>query len=153
MNKWGVRLIGFLFLIEAIYYFLPLITKTWHPTGFWEIDLVYAIVFLYTGIQLLRFHPSGRNWALFILWLSTLLSGFFLVWISLSLTTTSIYFANPQWLNESSRPIFALLLFVGAVIIFLFVPIYFLMRKDVKQLFQNAAASTDNNPYPQPPLP
>ena len=52
MNKWGIRLIGIFFLMTAAYYLL----KAYHDyfllstdvpiTDIWEMDLLYAVVFL-----------------------------------------------------------------------------------------------------------
>jgi hypothetical protein len=139
MNKWGVRLIAFFFLIEAIYYFLPIITKIWHATGLWGLDLAYTIAFLYTGVQLLRFHPNGRSWALFIWWLITVFAGLFLFSIIWQVVF-SIDFGGPKWLDERLRPIFALLVSFGFVIL-CYAPIHFLTRKDVKQLFEKATVT------------
>lgn len=154
MNKLGVRLIALVFIIGAITDVYGLVTGTRHAQGGLGFDLgltyngkpidvmawMEVVVLLYAGIQLLRFHPSGRNWALFIFWVMTVFAGIFLFWFIGSLATASIQISNPPWLSENSRSIFAILLLIGIIIVFCLVPIYFLMREDVKQLFEKPVA-------------
>ena len=163
LAKWGVRLIGFLLFVGAISDFYKLITGTRQIQGFLGFDLglnhdgkpidvmgwLGVVILIYVGVQLLRFQPSGRYWALFIFLVSTLLLVVNLVWFIGLFTTASsggtrIDIANPQWLDEKSRPIAAILLFVG-VIVFYCVPAYFLMRKDVKQLFHKPAPTGESH--------
>ncbi len=163
MNKWGVRLISCYFFIWAISDVYKLISGTRHAKGFLGFHLTYhgeninidsmawagVVILVYAAFQLLRFHPSGRYWALTVLWVSTLLSGFSFIWLIVLLANafyngTGIDFSNPKWLGEDSRPIAALLLFVGAFL-FYFISVYFLMRKDVKQLFQKPVTTGETN--------
>lgn len=148
MKKWGVRLIGVFFLIAAAYNVISavenysLLTADTPTPDFWGFDLVYAIVYLYPGIQLLRFHPSGRGCALNVLWLLVLLSGILLVVFASAVYrhyTGEIDFGGPKWVAENLRPIAIILTPVGLLFFFL-VPINFLLGEDVERLFGKSVA-------------
>ena len=154
MKKWGVRLIGIFFLMTAAYYLL----KAYHDyfllptdapmTDFWEMDLLYAVVFLYPGIQLLRFRPSGHGCALNVLWMLVLLTGLVIIAagkIVYDYYTGEIYFGGPTWLAENLRPIVVILLPIGLLFFFL-IPINFLYREDVELLFKKSVAQQENAP-------
>jgi hypothetical protein len=163
MNKWGVRLIACLFFIRAISDIYELIANTGSAEGSslgWRVIIgganlssfmawVEIIILVFAGVQLLRFQPSGRYWALFTLWISTLVSGVFLIRMIVGVTKAfyqhepieayfTISFGDTVG-NKVEGVIPLLLLFVGAFVFYL-VPVYFLMRKDVKQLFEKPVA-------------
>jgi len=154
MKKWGVRLIGLLFFIRAISDIYALITYTGPAGSFtgwvmefsrWNVNTdfmgwVEIAILIYAGVQLLRFHPSGRLATLALLWVATLSLGGFLIWMTV-LVTKSFYFNEPielshtSWFGEVRGPIPFLLLVFGAFVIYA-IPTYYLTRKDVKQLFE-----------------
>jgi hypothetical protein len=168
MNKWGVRIIAMFFFILAIWDVYALLTGG-HTHGAFGFDLgitkdgkpdidymawVEVIICIFIGIQLLRFHPSGRGCALNVLWLLVLFSGFVL--IASVITVYGVYTGKVNiggltWLNENLRPIAAILLPVGVLIFFL-ISINFLYREDVELLFkksvaqQESASTSDVNP-------
>ena len=154
MKKWGVRLIGIFFLVTAAYFlliafhgYLQVITD--EPiTDIWEMNLLYAAVFLYPGIQLLRFRPSGHGCALKVLWMLVLLTGLVIIAagkIIYDYYTGKIYFGGPTWLAENLRPIVVILLPIGLLFFFL-IPINFLYREDVELLFKKSVAQQENAP-------
>ena len=148
MKKWGVRLIGIFFLVTAAYFlliafhgYLQVITD--EPiTDIWEMNLLYAAVFLYPGIQLLRFRPSGHGCALKVLWMLVLLTGLVSIAagkIIYDYYTGKIYFGGPTWLAENLRPIVVMLVPVGILFLFL-ISINFLLGEDVERLFGKPVA-------------
>ena len=148
MKKWGVRLIGIFFLVTAAYFlliafhgYLQVITD--EPiTDIWEMNLLYAAVFLYPGIQLLRFRPSGHGCALNVLWMLVLLTGLVIIAagkIIYDYYTGKIYFGGPTWLAENLRPIVVMLVPVGILFLFL-ISINFLLGEDVERLFGKPVA-------------
>lgn len=148
MKKWGVRLIGIFFLVTAAYFlliafhgYLQVITD--EPiTDIWEMNLLYAAVFLYPGIQLLRFRPSGHGCALKVLWMLVLLTGLVIIAagkIIYDYYTGKIYFGGPTWLAENLRPIVVMLVPVGILFLFL-ISINFLLGEDVERLFGKPVA-------------
>ena len=154
MSKWGVRLIGIFFLMAAAYYF----QKTYHDylllstdepiTDIWEMDLLIAAVFLYPGIQLLRFRPSGHGCALKVLWMLVLWAGLIIIVAGKMVYdyyTGEIYFGAPTWLNENLRPIATIALPI-VVLIFFLISIDFLYREDVELLFKKSVAQQENAP-------
>jgi hypothetical protein len=154
MNKWGVRLIGVFFLIAAAYNVISavenysLLTAGTPTPDFWGFDLLYAAVFLYPGIQLLRFRPSGHGCALNVLWMLVLLTGLVIIAagkIVYDYYTGEIYFGAPTWLAENLRPIVVMLVPVGILFLFL-IPINFLLGADVERLFGKPVAPKENIP-------
>lgn len=147
MKKWGVRLIGIFFLMAAAYYSLKayhgyfLLTTGEPITDIWEINLLYAAVFLYSGIQLLRFRSSGHGCALKVLWMLVLLTGL-VIFVAGKMVydyyTGEIYFGAPTWLAENLRPIVVILIPIGLLFLFL-IPINFLLGEDVEKLFGKPA--------------
>lgn len=164
MNKWGVRLIGCLFLIRAISDAYPLIVNNGNAE-----DLGWRVLFfganlsgfmpwlvitllIYIGAQLLRFQPSGRDWALIILWLSTLAWGGILIWVIFLIAKAFFYnetmeLSHSSWFGEIRGPIPTILLLAGVFIAY-FVLSYYLMRKDVKFLFEKPVAAEESNSIP-----
>lgn len=155
MKKWGVRLIGCYFFTWGISEVYKLIIGTSSNSFFGIITTqngeevafmawVGVIVYLYIGFQLLRFDPRGRLWALTIFWLSVIALGFYLAWLALS--PTSNFFSDVEmsvvlrvlftdWPGEINGPTRIYSLLVGIFLFYSFLT-YFLMRKDVKQLFE-----------------
>jgi hypothetical protein len=159
MKKWGVRLIACLFFIRAIsgaYNLIAYIGPAGSFSGWvmefngWNINTdfmgwVELVIPVYIGFQLLRFNPSGRFWALTILWLATLSLGGFLIWLSVLVAQAFYYnkpmnFSHTNWFGEIRGPI-PFLLFLASIFVFYAIPTYYLMRKDVKQLFEKPVAA------------
>ena len=171
MKKWGVRLIGIYFFVWAISGVYNLIAYTgpagsytgWvMEFGGWSINTDFMawlelIILVSIGFQLLRFQPSGRFWALTVLWLVTLLLGGVLIWMT-ALVAKAFYYnetmelSHTNWFGEIRGPIPVLVFLAGAVVLY-FIPTYFLMRKDVKQLFQRPVTKVENNPDPEASIP
>jgi hypothetical protein len=168
MNKWGVRLIGIYFFVWAISQFVKYVTITRNEHGFWGFDLGLAhngklidviglmgvVILIFAGFQLLRFQASGRYSALFILRLAILASGIGIiltvaVLIDSLITGTSFplttNFRGNSWLSEPGGSIVYVVLLAGVFIIIYFIPAYYLMRKDVKQLFEKPVAAGETN--------
>lgn len=165
MNKWGVRLIALLFIILAVSDVYGVITGARNGQSFTRFHInvlgidfmpwVEIVILVYAGIQLLRFQPSGRYSALFIFGLAILASGIGLILIVVVLIdslisgtsfplTTNIRGNN--WFSEPGGSVVYVVLLAVVLIIIYFIPAYFLMRKDVKQLFEKiitAEESTD----------
>jgi len=153
MNKWGVRLISCLFFISPI-------SNVYNLTTGGRIDvitLVSGVFHVYIGVQLLRFQPSGRDWALFFFWLGTIIVGVLCTWIiilsiyTLYTGTSFPYELHPKWGGEINDPIIFSVISIGFFLC-CFVPTYFLMRKDTKILFQKANAIKENNVHPDVPF-
>ena len=168
LTKLGVRLIGIFFFIRAVADVYGLITHTRSAEGFLGfymnfnddgkpiIDImawVGVVIMIYVCFQLFRFHPSGRNWALTIYWLLLLEGAGYSIWLIISWVkdffggkdfSFALNINNPVWQGEVSG-LFAILLYFGVVVVFIFIPVYFLMRKDVKQLFQKTAPTGETN--------
>lgn len=174
MKKWGVRLIGFYFLIGAIFDLLGLVMGTRSKKGFLgliitnshanQVDImgwIGVFVLAYAGYYLLRLDARGRLWTLIVLWPWVIISGFYLAWIVLSPTSTFFSNANmsmgwhffyTDWPGEINGPYRIYSLFIG-IFLFYSALTYFLMRKDVKQLFQKADTTAENHPNPEAPNP
>jgi hypothetical protein len=162
MNKWGVRIIAMFFFILAIWDVYALLTGG-HTHGAFGFDLgitkdgkpdidymawVEVVICIFIGIQLLRFHPSGRGCALNVLWLLVLFSVLLLVILGVSVYrhyTGTVDFGGPKWLNENLRPFAAILIPVGLLLFFLFL-INFLLGEDVERLFGKPIDSKENIP-------
>jgi hypothetical protein len=151
MNKWGVRLIALLFIILAISNVYRLVTGTGRSSD--DLGIAYngkpvyimagiwAGIYFYTGFHLLKFHQKGRDWALFLLWPSTILVGLVCILV-ITVSVLSLYTRtalpidlNPRWGSQINNPISVSIIFIGGFLL-IFIPTYFLMRKDVKQLFE-----------------
>ncbi len=113
MNKWGVRLVGWYFLIWAISDVLGLMIDSGQTRGFLGIsaDLSYdynlpfykgtgqieimrwagVCVLVYVGYNLLRFKQSGRMAALIVLWPTAIISGFYFILMILSSVSVFYY--------------------------------------------------------------
>jgi hypothetical protein len=157
MKKWGVRLIALFFIIRAVSSIYGLISGTFRVNGFLGFDFTYngkptgimawvsVAIFLYVGVQLLRFHQSGRDSALFVLGLEMFVSAIFLIWMSVlwvkdfgenkgsGLAWNLSLF---HWHSEI-RGLSVVIVYFVEIFIFLFIPFYFLKRKNVKQLFES----------------
>lgn len=155
MNKWGVRLIAVYFFVWAISDLYKLLTGNGNTGDFLGLEYkgnpiavmgwIKVVVYLYVGIQLLRFKPSGRNWALFIFGLASLVSSVYLVviaavWFNSYFTLEefpfTVNFPGSAWLGEIGSSIIAVAIIVGVFSFFYFLPFYFLIRKDVNSLFE-----------------
>ena len=165
MNKWGVRLIAVYLFAWAISDFYKLLTDNENMGDFLGLESygtpvpimgwIEVVIYIYAGIQLLRFKPSGRNWALFIFGLLSLFSGAFLVvmvavWINSYFTLAefplTFDFPGSAWLGEIGTSIISMALLVGLILFFYFLPTYFLMRKDVKRLFDKIDTTETSAP-------
>ncbi|RJP50713.1 MAG: hypothetical protein C4583_10105 [Anaerolineaceae bacterium] len=125
MNKWGVRLIALLFIILAISNIYQLITGAGHAGSdsgityngkpVYIMDGIWAGIYVYIGFHLLKFHQKGRDWALFLLWPSTILVGLVCIWVivisiqALYTGTTLPFYLNPKWGSQISDPITVLI--------------------------------------------
>lgn len=155
MNKWGVRLISCLFFIWAISGIHRLIIGT-SSKEFFGLSLTYhgeklvfmawaqVVVLVYIGFQLLRFRPSGRYWALTVLWLGMLGTGWLLIWMIISALKAfyhneAIDFYYTTWFGEIRD--LAVLLFYAGILVYLFIPAYYLLRANTKKLFQQVEQS------------
>ena len=161
MKKKGVRLVGVFFVVWAIHNFFGLLTGQLSKKGFMGLIIesgghdiapwIGACLFLYIGVQLIRLDPRGRLWALTFLWLSVIVLGFYLAWIVLS--PTSNFFSNTDmsiiwhffytdWPGEIKGPYNNYSVFIG-VFLFYSALTYFLMRKDIKQLFEKSVTTEE----------
>lgn len=169
MNKWGVRLIGCYFLIWAISDLVELIIGTHSKKGFMGfyieiggLDIapwIGVCILFYTVFQLVRFDNSGRIWALIMLWPYTI------IWGALFIAALVSFFSPPVRERLSSsftwtwtmvpkpEPPVGFSLFVGVVFINFLVPLYYLLRKNTKALFQKIITAEENNPNPETPTP
>jgi hypothetical protein len=166
MNKWGVRLVGVFFVVWAVHDFFGLLTGQLSQKGFMGLIIennghdiapwIGAFLIIYIGVQLIRLDQKGRLWALILLWLRVVVLGFFLAWTALS--PTSNFFSKTDmsvvlhvfytdWPGVIRGPNSIYLLFVGT---FLFhsALTYYLMRKDVIQLFAKADTTESNATNP-----
>ena len=166
MNKWGVRLIGCYFLIRAASEVYQLITGTRHAKGFFgmylsinnngidAIDIMAWIgvyILIYTGIQLMRFDRRGRTWALILSWPSVIIFGTLFMVSIISFFYPSLYEdlqisiapTLPLFKRKAETP-FEVLLFFGYGFSYCLIPLYYLLRKDTKVLFQKVPAAEAN---------
>lgn len=160
MNKWGVRLISVYLFIWAISDFYNLITGNELIGIFIGFDLglnrdgipihvmawVEALVLVYAGVQLLRFRSSGRYGALTVLLLYTLRAGGYLIWM---IIITAFSFIDSEFrfsfsLVDGIGPI-TFLFDMVILFVYYFIPTYYLMRRDVKQLFEKTVATGEAN--------
>lgn len=171
MNKWGVRLISCYFFIWAISNVLKLIFSPGRSDGFFgisfylpsyndspQIDVLgwfAAYLLFYAGIQLLRFDRGGRTWALIMLWPYTIFSGalFLAALVSFFSSPVREYLASSIKCNyplQSCKPetSLAFSLLLGWGFVYVLIPLYFLLRKNSKELFIKPTVSqdTDNTP-------
>ncbi|MFZ5880072.1 MAG: hypothetical protein ACOY0R_11935 [Chloroflexota bacterium] len=158
MKKWGVRLIGILFLLQAISTTIAYANGI-SPSfsGYVEVDNVkldittpiLICLFLYAGFQLARCKESGRIWALILLWPSVIAS--LLFFVEALVTYNSPIVAGKWkiglevfWLWGQEKTILdspIRVFVVGLFMIFYLVPLYYLLRKDVKALFEPPTTS------------
>ncbi len=156
MVKWGVRLIGLLFIFEAVWDLYYLFTDGNNAVRFVGFSggisygdnyteilaWIIACALAYIGYRLLRFHTEGRAWALIILWPTAVLSGIsLLVFMILPIAS----FASSKEISmklyvfdksfEINDPVSVLLIF-GSFFLFYAIQVWFLMRRDVKIEFQ-----------------
>lgn len=101
--------------------------------------LIGLCVYVYIAYNLLKLNEQGRIWALVILWISVLRFVFSFIytvikspvsWTSLSMVAT--YPGHSYILNTPS----IFLVSTGIVLLLYALPIYFLMRQDIKLEFQ-----------------
>lgn len=161
MSKWGVRFVGVFFILWAIHDFFGLLTGRFSKEGFMGIIVdafghdiapwIGAFLCLYIGIQLIRLNPKGRRWALFLLWLWVIVSGFYLVWVALSPTSNFFSDVNmsiewrffyTNWPGEIKSPYNNYMMYIGLFLFYSDIT-YFLMRKGVKRLFEKPIPSEE----------
>jgi hypothetical protein len=171
MNKWGVRLISCYFFIWAISNVLKLIFSPSRADGLFGIHFYLpsyngspqieilgwfaAYILLYTGIQLLRFDKRGRTWALIMLWPYTITSGTLFIAALISFFSSPVRKHLTSSINcnfgvgsckpETSLALSALL---GWGFVYCLTPLYFLLRKNTKEIFikPTVPQETDNTP-------
>jgi len=162
MNKWGVRVIAIYFCVWSIHDFFGLLTGQLSKEGFMGLIIdafgydiapwIGAFVCLYIGVQLIRLDPKGRRCALFLLWLWMIISGFYLVWMVFSPTSNFFSDANmsvvwrlfyTDWPGEVKGSYKNFLMYIG-IFIFYSILTYFLMRKDVKRLFEKHVTADES---------
>ena len=169
MNKWGVRLISAYFFVWAISKAVGIDNSKgssynielpfYKHSG--QIDLVGWIgvcVLLYVGYNLLRFDSTSRTIALISLWPSVIGMGVFFVLITYSAinaflsgayatadSSMTFYFFHIKWPGEITNPALIYSIIVGRLMLVL-APLYFLMRKDVKQLFAKTDTTETSAP-------
>jgi hypothetical protein len=170
MNKWGVRLIAVFLFIWAISDLHNLITGNELTPVFIGFDLmlnrdgipihvmawVEALVLVYAGVQLLRFNPCGRYGALTMLLINTIRAGGYLIWMIVIMVVGLYHSGSDFWWQFSLVDGVSYFSFLFAMVIFFvyyFIPTYYLMRRDVKQLFQKAITTAENNSNLEAPLP
>jgi len=170
MNKWGVRLIAVYFCVWAIFDFYTLTTGNGKTNGFLGFELavsqngkpvdvmawLQAFVFMGVAVRLLSFEPGGRYWALFVFWIKSIKSAGFLVWMIVvsindfyktDIPNLALKINIPIWVGELKGFSVALFYFV-VFLIFYFIPTYFLMRKDVKCLFEKPVVADESTAIP-----
>jgi hypothetical protein len=164
MNKWGVRLIGYYFFVRAILTAYGLILSPFEAGGFFGFqatDASYTLPFIGSGKQIdflalgevitlmligyfiLRLNLTARGTALIVLWPPTIYYGIYFILMTLVAlfsffspeVTASETLTFFQWSREVNNPIILALAHAG-FFLFYAIPTYFLMRKDVKQLFE-----------------
>ncbi len=151
LNVWGVRLLGVFFLLWSLLDFVELITGTRSRKGFLglHVDIggldimtwIGVYVLSYTGYHLLKLNSQGRNWALIIFWPSMIVTGLYFLLAVISSISSSRFDTNLsttlnlfkfQWAIEDTV---TLLIVLGGMFLLNSIPLFFLMRKDVKNLF------------------
>jgi len=172
MGKQGVRFVGFYFFVRAILTAYELILNPYNAGGFFGIQSVgasYSLPFfgsgtqidflalgevsalLFIGYYLLRFNPTVRNAALLVLWPSTIYYGIYFVLMTLVLifsffspdATASATLSFFQWSRDVNDPLVLALTHAG-LFLFYFIPLYILMRRDVKRLFEKHVAANES---------
>jgi hypothetical protein len=171
MNKWGVRLI-------SVYFFAWAISKAvgidnskgssysiklpfYNHSG--QIDLMGWIgvcVLLYVSYNLLRFNAASRTIALISLWPSVIGIGFFLALITYYAinalvsgtyatadSSMTFYFFHTKWPGEVTNPALIFLIIAGKFMLAL-APLYILMRKDLKRLFDKPVVADESTAIP-----
>ena len=161
MSKWGVRLIGVGFLVWAAINVYSLIRNPGYSGGFpvihlylytyngiGQVDLMGWIgvaILCYIGFYLIRFNRKGRTWALIILWPNAII-------FTVAMIATCVSFFSQPVLQYLSHSIFSsytwqslseqydtsvkLMYLFGMAFLLSVVPLYYLLRKDTKSLFQ-----------------
>lgn len=160
MMKWGVRLISFCFGLWAVSTIVRIILNPSDAGGFFGIYIDFSIkiypyltfpqvdfnawgevcVLLLIGYYLLRFNPTARSVALIILWPSVLWNGLLFLWSFIAVffarSSSEMYMALHPFGTEWKFIGLDVPLFTGSSFILEILPIYLLMRKDVKMEFQ-----------------
>lgn len=151
MKKWGVRLIGILFLLWAISEGIALANGTSRAPFYFVTDNIRLNVItpieicllLYISVQLMLFAKNGRTWALIMLSWAVLRIGVVLVFIlSWAAFNTPLKLGNYQVAYKLDmgfiKPDSPLLISISAIGMFIVIltSLYFLLRKDVKALFE-----------------
>jgi len=174
MSKWGVRLVGGYFFVRAILTAYGLILSPFDAGGFFGFrftDVSYSlpffgsgeslidimalaevVAFLLIGYFLLHYNSIARLAALIILWPPTIVNGFYFILMSLvaifslfdSEAKASATLRFFQWSRHVNDPLILLLAFTG-FFLFYSTPIYLLMRKDIKALFQKVATTGETH--------
>ena len=151
MKKWGVRLISIYFLLWAIIEGIALANGTSKAPFYLvsdnlRLDVITPIeicLLLYISVQLMLFAKNGRTWALIILSWAVLRVGVVLVFIlswtafntPLKLGNYQVVYKLDMGFVKSDSPLLISISAIGMFIVIL-TSLYFLLRKDVKALFE-----------------
>ncbi|MBI5297834.1 MAG: hypothetical protein HY869_20335 [Chloroflexi bacterium] len=141
MKKWGVRLIAIYFFLWAIRDSIALANGTSNSflhfyIGEISLDIMTPIqicLLLIAGFQLMIFDKNGRIWALVILCWNLLQFGMSLFFLSLTNFKMPLRFQSIFGDLDASHGI--LIIVAWMTLIFL-VPLFYLLRNDVKVLFE-----------------
>jgi len=140
MKKWGVRLIGILFLLLAIGDASSLMGGTSngfiiYTLGGIRLDITNIITFClnsYIGFQLIRVNNSGRILAILILWWGILSSACVFIF---SLSATKPNQILDTRVGEIDAFLYIILFFAATIAMYSML-LYYLERKDIKALFE-----------------
>lgn len=122
-----------------------------------EIYNVFAWIgvcfFLYVGIQLMRSNSSGWSLALFVYWPITIIQGsvfvcalMVFIFPALQNQLSLSFSLSLPWGNYDFATPLKAFLYAGFRFLFMAIPLYFLLRKDTKALFQKPATTGETNP-------
>ena len=159
LAKWGVRLIGLCFFLWATSNLIDVVTVSGNTKGFYgitmtlsdDIDITAWIgiyILFYTGVQLMRFDKRGRIWALILHWPLVIVLGVLFIASIILLFMPSFYESLPfsfapkvRFLQIVAETPLETSLFFLLDFVYFAAPLYFLLRKDTKALF-NIPATT-----------
>ncbi len=152
MKKWGVRLIGILFLLWAVSSFIDWLRGS--EEGFLGFyinifgsnisPLVEVFILLYTSYYIFKFDKRGRIWALILLWPSSIASLLFFIKTLVTYNSPIVVVKwtvglEVFWLQGQEKTILDMpirVLVVGLFMILSLAALYYLLRKDIKALFE-----------------
>lgn len=138
-----------IYMNNSVSYSLPIIGSGAIP----QIDLMAlgkSIFLLLVGYFILQFQSSARFAALIVLWPITIYHGIYFSLVTIAAIFSFFYSGTQasatmkflQWSREVKDPIILALAFAG-FFLFYAIPTYFLMRKDVKRLFEKPVTTEE----------